>query len=116
MMGLKIMIVDDDPVDRLAIRRALRRRWPEAEIIEARNGGEGLHLSAASPPPAVAVIDVHLKRLMGGDLAWSLRERGIPVVMISGAPEMAPAGFPVVAKAVELGPLVEAIEAALPDA
>ncbi|MFN3203044.1 MAG: response regulator [Bradymonadia bacterium] len=112
-MSIRILLVDDDPVDREAIRRTLTKRWSHAEMIEAGSGGEGNHLSKQGAPPDVAIIDVRLKRLMGGDLAWMLDQRGIPIVMVTGNPELAPNGFTVVRKEFGLPGLVEAVEKAL---
>ena len=46
--GLKILVVDDDDVDRMAVRRALKSSGLEASVTEAEDAESALGVSRAS--------------------------------------------------------------------
>lgn len=43
----RILIVDDHPINRLLLRRVLRKHWPAAQVFEAQDGGQAVDLAAA---------------------------------------------------------------------
>jgi two-component system sensor histidine kinase UhpB len=86
---VRVLIVDDDLVDRMACRRALVQN-PEYEFVlfEAEAGREGLRLAHAQKPDCV-LLDYHLPDLNGLEILAELRndlgEIPVPVVMLTGA-------------------------------
>lgn len=86
---IHLLLVEDDAVDRLAIRRALALH-PEYEFIihEAETGGAGLQLAHSEQPDCV-LLDYHLPDLDGVEFLRALaREDGaipLPVMMLTGS-------------------------------
>lgn len=82
----KILIVDDSPEDREAFRRAFAD-GPEAEIIEAATGEQGLSLCAIASPDCV-ILDHRLPDMEAvgflASLAGGRSEPPIPVLVLTG--------------------------------
>jgi diguanylate cyclase (GGDEF)-like protein/PAS domain S-box-containing protein len=90
---IRILIVEDDSVDRLGCRRALAQHPEiEFEFIEAETGREGLQLAATRKPDCI-LLDHHLPDLTGleflAELAAESGEIGVPVMMLTGADNVA---------------------------
>lgn len=86
---IRLLIVEDDIVDRLACRRALAQHSLfEFEFFEAETGGEGLRLAAAQPMDCV-LLDHHLPDLTGIEFLIELADEAgalpVPVMMLTGA-------------------------------
>jgi signal transduction histidine kinase len=81
---LRILIVDDDQVDRLAIRRAIEQSDLSAEIVEANSAAEALGHPASSFD--CWLLDHGLPDQNGTDVARQVRERGdlTPIVLVTG--------------------------------
>ncbi|MDO8262719.1 MAG: response regulator [Gallionella sp.] len=86
---IRVLIVEDDLVDRMACRRALAQD-PDYEFVlfEAETGHEGLQLAHAQKPDCV-LLDYHLPDLNGLEFLAELRndlgEIPVPVMMLTGA-------------------------------
>lgn len=86
---VRILIVEDDTVDRLACRRALAQHpLFEFEFFEAETGHEGLQLAAAHQMDCI-LLDHHLPDLTGieflAELAGEAGSLPVPVMMLTGA-------------------------------
>jgi len=82
---LKILIIDDDEVDRMAVRRALTAAPFDLEFHEAeslRAGAEALH----AHPFACALVDYRLPDGDGMALLRQVHEDGLetPLIMLTG--------------------------------
>ncbi|MBK7857271.1 MAG: response regulator [Archangiaceae bacterium] len=79
---LKVLVVEDDAVDRLAIRRAIGKR---AEVDDAHDGPSALNLLAAHRYD-VALLDYFLPGDTGLAVFSKLREQqpDLPVIFLSG--------------------------------
>jgi CheY-like chemotaxis protein len=81
----RVLVVDDDPGNRLLCTLELRREG--FDVVEAGDGRGALAL-ALSHPPDVVLTDVEMPRLDGLGLADALRRdvrtRFVPVVFMSG--------------------------------
>lgn len=88
-LQIRVLIVEDDLVDRMACRRALSGDIPgcEFEVIEAETAREGLELARKQQPDCV-LLDYHLPDLDGLDFLDELRNEGgeiaVPVMMLTG--------------------------------
>ena len=82
---LHVLVVDDDAVDREAVRRCLRQSGVMVEVDEAESAAETLRRIASSSYDCV-VLDYHLPDLDGVALLRRLRETvsHVPVVMLTG--------------------------------
>lgn len=85
MEPLRLLLVDDDAVDRMAVRRALRAVELGAEIVEAENAASALALLEEDAFDCL-LLDLRLPDRDGLDLLRSLRAGGnpIPTVMLTG--------------------------------
>jgi two-component system, cell cycle sensor histidine kinase and response regulator CckA len=103
--GEHILVVDDEPSVRAAMRRALEEQG--YEVIEAGSGAEAI-VSLAQAPGGVhlVVCDLIMPQMSGGILGATIRERwpALPVLYVSGFPgaegdeAMMPAGAPFLKK------------------
>lgn len=76
-----ILIVDDEPQIRRAVRNALRGET--ARVLEAATGGEGVDL-AASGEPDLIVLDLSLPDLPGIEVCREVRRwSDVPIVVLS---------------------------------
>jgi PAS domain S-box-containing protein len=87
---IRILIVDDDQVDRMACRRALSKSEHSNEFVvsEAETAREGLQLAHSQKPDCV-LLDYHLPDLNGLEFLAELRddlgELTVPVMMLTGS-------------------------------
>lgn len=85
---IRVLLVEDDAVDRMACRRALSRN-PDYEFLlsEADSGREGLQLAHEQKPDCV-LLDYHLPDLNGLEFLAALADDTggipIPVMMLTG--------------------------------
>ena len=87
--ALRVLLVDDDEVDRARVLRVLR---PEHAVLEAATAAEGRRLAEGGfdgGPPDVVLLDLRLPDADGADdLPW-FEARGLPVVMLTGVGDTA---------------------------
>ncbi len=86
---IRLLLVEDDQVDRLACRRALANHPDyDFELIEAETGREGV-MQAQAHRPDLVLLDYHLPDLDGLDFLAELQREGdempVPVMMLTGA-------------------------------
>jgi len=85
----KILLVDDSPTVLLMERMILAKN--QYDVVEARDGQEGLELARAEQPDLI-LMDVVMPRLGGFDAVQRLRQedltRDIPVIMVSTRGEL----------------------------
>ncbi len=83
--SMRVLIVDDDALDRQAARRALVATGLIAEIAEAERGGEALERLASEPFDAV-LLDFQLPDADGLSVLREARSRGIrvPIIVLTG--------------------------------
>lgn len=83
--GLKILVVDDDDVDRMAVRRALKASGLEATVTEAEDAAGAL-AKLSKEHYDCTLLDYRMPGSDGLDVVRAARERGIlvPFVMLTG--------------------------------
>ncbi len=82
---LRVLMIDDDRVDRLAIRRALEQSLLSVELDEASSAEEALDKVASNTYDCL-LLDHDLPGKSGTSLAALLRENGnlTPIVLVTG--------------------------------
>ena len=85
MTSLRLLVIDDDLVDRLAIRRAVEQSGLDASIEEAADATEAQKKLSTSVYDCL-LLDQDLPGLSGVELAKQLRESGnlVPIVFVTG--------------------------------
>jgi len=85
---IRILMVDDDLVDRLAIRRAVEHSDLDSELTEATTAGEAMRLleQRSANRFDCLLLDYDLPDFTGIELTRRLRERGdlTPVILVTG--------------------------------
>ncbi|GJI97064.1 hypothetical protein RugamoR57_37820 [Duganella caerulea] len=86
---LRVLIVEDDAVDRMACRRAFAAAADAPfELLEADSGEQGLDLARSQRPDCI-LLDYHLPDLTGLEFLAHLNgdaaAQAIPVMMLTGA-------------------------------
>lgn len=85
---IRILVVEDDTVDRMACLRALSQAPDRFVFLQAETGREGLQLAATQQPDCI-LLDYHLPDMDGLEFLRKLSEEGeeiaIPVLMLTGA-------------------------------
>ncbi len=77
---IRLLLVDDDAVDRRAIRRLLEGGYT---LSEAESGSQALDLFRADPPACI-LLDYLIPGTDSLDLLGTFVERHVPVVMLTG--------------------------------
>jgi DNA-binding NarL/FixJ family response regulator len=81
----KILVVDDEPRLRNAIRRFISVDWPAAQVIDAASTDEALELLATAPHDVV-LLDIHMPGKSGLDALKELRGTlgsTVPVIVMT---------------------------------
>lgn len=83
--NLKILIVDDDEVDRMVIKKALLKFKGNVEIFEARDGAEALNLLIEKKYDCI-FLDYRLPKIDGFKVLKEIKRQNIkvPVVILTG--------------------------------
>ncbi|MHB8534990.1 MAG: response regulator [Sulfuricaulis sp.] len=84
---MKILVVDDHPLIRAAVRNVLTQIETDVAVHEAQNCPAALALVDVHPDFSLVLLDLHLPGMGGLDALSILRERypEIPVVVLSAA-------------------------------
>ena len=69
---MKVLIVDDDPDVIEVVNLCFSLRWPEAEVVSATRGEEGLRLIEAEKPDLI-LLDIMLPDVDGFQLCQEIR-------------------------------------------
>ncbi|NIC42768.1 PleD family two-component system response regulator, partial [Aquabacterium sp. A08] len=89
LKDLKILVVDDDPSTRLALRAVLRKQG--YQVVEADNGQAGVDAVQAQRPHLV-LMDVVMPVLDGYSACAQMRlltgDESLPIVMLTAADDM----------------------------
>jgi two-component system response regulator VicR len=79
----KVLIIEDDEAIVNFVRLAFKMRWPEADLISARLGEEGLDL-VESEKPDLVVLDLGLPDIDGFEVLKQIRLfSSVPVVILT---------------------------------
>lgn len=95
-----ILIADDHPLFRMALKQAVLQAFPQATVVEAENIDNLERLTESGATFAFILLDLHMPGAHGFSGLIFLRERyrGVPLVMVSATEEPA-----IIHKAMEYG-------------
>ena len=86
-----ILLVDDDEVDVMAVRRALKELCVKNPVAVCRNGEEGLKWLKENPKPGLVLLDIRMPVMDGLEfldkVKGNLDLRKIPVVALTTSKE-----------------------------
>ena len=113
-----VVIADDDPDVRMILSDGFRAAG--YEVRTAAHGAEAIALLQEIPPPAAILVDLMMPGIVGHSVLEFIRgERrfgGSRVAIISGSPELAPAGYRLFTKPVRFATLLEFVRSVPPGA
>ncbi|MEQ8356464.1 MAG: response regulator [Kiloniellaceae bacterium] len=76
---LNLLLVEDDEIDRMALKRAFKRKALPVNIVEATDGQEALNIlhgqsnHAAPPKPFIILLDINMPQMNGIEMLRRLR-------------------------------------------
>ena len=115
-MDHPVLIVEDDPDIRATLGELLRNEG--YEVLLAKNGAEAVTLLESAHHPCAILVDLLMPGVVGQELLEYLREddrlAAIPVAIVSGSPHLAPEGYKVFKKPLDLHPLLEFVREGCP--
>jgi signal transduction histidine kinase len=84
-MSLRLLLIDDDDVDRMTIRRALNGAGVDCNVVEASTATSGIERARADSFDCV-LLDYRLPEMSGTDVLRELRREGTaaPVIVLTG--------------------------------
>jgi CheY-like chemotaxis protein len=84
----RVMLVEDDPGMRNAIRALLERSG--FHVCVAADGADAWELLGRGPRPTAILVDLNTPRMTGGDLVARMRRTprlaAVPIIAMSGEP------------------------------
>lgn len=72
----RFLVVDDHPVNRLLVRRALRLRWPACTVVECEDGARALEALAEQAPFDLVFMDMVMPVCDGIETVRQMRASG----------------------------------------
>ena len=96
----KVLVADDHPLFRMALKQAVTQAFPKATVVEAENIDQLERLTDAGEPFSLLLLDLNMPGAHGFSGLIYMRDRyqEIPLVVVSASEEAA-----VIHKAVEFG-------------
>jgi putative two-component system response regulator len=86
-MGLKVLVVDDDMINRMLLKTLLKKNPKVSEIIEAENGSEALDKMKKNPDIDLILLDIMMPIVDGIEFLKIFRldmeTAHIPVIVLS---------------------------------
>jgi two-component system chemotaxis response regulator CheY len=105
----RVLIVEDDPEIQAALSELLMHEGYEVDI--AGNGADAISFLEGHIRPCAVLVDLLMPGIVGQELLEYIREddrlASIPVAIVSASPQLAPEGYKVFRKPLDLHPLLE---------
>ena len=92
MTDVRVLVVEDEPILRLQLCRALRELWPQITSLDEADCGATAMRQCAKSMPDIAFLDIHLPDMTGLEIAAVLHDR-CHVVFVTAYSEYAVAAF-----------------------
>jgi CheY-like chemotaxis protein len=105
----RILIVEDDRDARDVLADLLAREGYVVEV--AADAVDAIHALETNEPPRVMLVDLLMPGILGGSLLEYVRDEphlaGVRVAIVSASPHLAPDGYKVFPKPVDMSRLLE---------
>ena len=87
MQGRKVLITDDHPLFRAALRQAVKKAAPDAEILEVSSLGEAQDMLSKDPEIKMVLLDIHMSDSHGFAGLVMIRQDYpiLPVIVVSAS-------------------------------
>jgi putative two-component system response regulator len=86
-MGLKVLVVDDDMINRMLLKTLLKKHPRVTDIIEAENGSDALNKMKSDPSINLILLDIMMPIVDGIEFLKIFRSdmssAHIPVIVLS---------------------------------
>ena len=86
-MGLKVLVVDDDMINRMLLKTLLKKNPKVTEIIEAENGSDALNKMKQEPDINLILLDIMMPIVDGIEFLKIFRadiaSTHVPVIVLS---------------------------------
>ena len=106
-----VLVVDDDTETRATLEAVLSARGVDVQL--ARDGVEAIDVLEATCPDLV-LLDLCIPGILGPSVAVFMgaerRLASVPIVIMTGSPELAPAGYPLLRKPFRVAELLAVLE------
>ncbi len=80
---MRVLVIDDEPDVIEVVRLTFNLRWPEAEVLSAFTGGEGVEV-VRNDSPEIIILDVGLPDLDGFQVCEQIRRfSDVPIIMLT---------------------------------
>ena len=81
---MKLLIIDNDPEAVELVELTVGMAWPEATVLSASNGDEGI-FAADSKEPNLVLLEVDLPDMDGFTACYEIRRfSDVPIIMLTG--------------------------------
>ncbi|MBL4801492.1 MAG: response regulator transcription factor [Emcibacter sp.] len=90
MLGRKVLITDDHPLFRSALRQAVKRVAPDADILEVSSLAEAQNSLSLEPDIKLVLLDIHMSDSHGFSGLIIIRKEFplLPVIVVSASEEI----------------------------
>jgi CheY-like chemotaxis protein len=110
-----VLVVEDD----LAVQATLAELFTREgyEVVVANNGSEAIELLEHGERPCCILVDLLMPGIVGQELLEYLRDEAlaaIPIAIITGSPHLAPPGYVLLPKPLEMRVLLDFVIAHCP--
>lgn len=75
-MTLKLLIVDDEPIERQALQQILQKAFPDFQMMQAKNGREAVEYALKEEPDLV-LMDILMPGMTGLEAIELIQQKGI---------------------------------------
>jgi CheY-like chemotaxis protein len=104
----RVLVVEDDPDIQTTLSDLFVREGYEVAVVP--NGAEAIMFLDEHDRPDVVLVDLLMPGVIGNELLEYLSTdaelASIPIAIVSGSPQLAPDGYTVFKKPIDIGPLL----------
>jgi CheY-like chemotaxis protein len=111
----QVLIIEDDVAVQAALDELFSREGYDVRI--ANNGGEAIDMLEHELRPCCVLVDLLMPGIVGHEVLGYLREepmKNTPVAIMTGSPHLAPTGYPLFIKPLDMDQLLDFVGSKCP--